>query len=268
MGGPLRGEVRIPGDKSISHRALLFSMLASGPCRIQGLLEAGDVESTANAVRSLGATVKKEGDDVVVTPPSDGLTEPVNVVDCGNSGTTMRLLSGILAPQPFLSVLTGDSSLRKRPMDRVVRPLSKMGAEIDGRMSGSRAPLVIRGQSLRAHDHDLKTASAQVKSALLLAGLRCGGAVREPRRSRDHTERMLMAMGVTLRSAGEGWLLAMPREGALDPVDWLVPGDISSAAFLMVAATVVEGSEITLHNVLMNPTRTGWSMCSRPWARS
>lgn len=254
---PLRGDLRVPGDKSISHRAVLFAALASGETRIRGLLRSDDVLATVGAVRALGAEVEERGEEWVVTPPAQ-LTEPPDVIDCGNSGTTMRLLTGVLAAQPFLSVLTGDRSLRQRPMGRVLKPLSRMGARVDGRSDGQLPPLVIRGGALRAHDHDLPVASAQVKSALLLAGLRCGAAVREPRRSRDHTERMLMAMGVTLRAAPGGWLLSLPRSEPLDPIDWSVPGDLSSAAFLLAAAALIEGSDITIRGVGLNPTRTGF----------
>ena len=169
----------------------------------------------------------------------------------------MRLLCGMLASQPLFAVLTGDASLRRRPMNRVCKPLRSMGAHIDGRDHGDRAPLAIRGGSLEAAHHDLPLASAQVKSALLLAGLRCGVAVREPKRSRDHTERMLRQMGVTLRDDPEGWLLLMPPE-RLEPLDVRVPGDASSAAFLMAAAAIVPGSEVRIAGVGLNPTRTGF----------
>ncbi len=255
-GGSLKGSVALPGDKSISHRSLLFNALASGPAKISGLLNSEDVEATRRAVEALGAKVARDGRDLVVHPPKDGLKEPEDVIDCGNSGTTIRLLTGALASQPFFSVLTGDSSLRRRPMKRVVDPLRRMGAVLDGRMHGDRPPLSVRGQELRMTHHDLKIASAQVKTALLLAGLSSGVAVREPRQSRDHTERLLMQMGCTLRKDAEDWLVLLPAR-ELEPCDIKVPRDISAAAFFIVAANLVEGSEIFLENVGINPTRTG-----------
>lgn len=255
---PLRGEVTVPGDKSISHRAVLLGALTAGSYRVRGLLRSADVQSSIDAVRAVGVGVEEQDDEWVIRPPADGLQEPHDVIDCGNSGTTMRLLAGLLATQPFLSVLTGDASLRARPMARVLKPLERMGARVSGRADNTCAPLVIQGGDLRAHDHDLALASAQVKSALLLAGLTCGGAVREPRRSRDHTERMLMAMGVNLRHAPGGWLMALPHPGRLEPVDWQVPGDASSAAFLLAAAALCPESELLVRDVGLNPTRTGF----------
>ncbi|MCO4747765.1 MAG: 3-phosphoshikimate 1-carboxyvinyltransferase [Proteobacteria bacterium] len=252
--GPLRGQLRVPGDKSISHRSLILNALASGPARVRGLLEGEDVHSTASALRALGVGIEREGSAVIVRPAP--LREPEDVVDCGNSGTTIRLLTGVLARQPFLTVLTGDGSLRKRPMARVVKPLTRMGARFDGRDNGRLPPLVVRGGPLQAQARfDLSISSAQVKSCLLLAGMDGGVWVREPRQSRDHTERMLLAMGAPL-TAEEGGLALAPTT-SLAPLDVDVPGDVSSAAFWLVAAAIVPGSDITLENVGLNPTRTG-----------
>ncbi len=254
--GPLRGRIRVPGDKSVSHRALLLNLLADGPARIRNLLAGEDVLSTMAAVRALGAQVVQDGDDWIVHPPA-ALQEPGDVLDCGNSGTTMRLLSGILAAQPFFSVLTGDDSLRARPMARIVEPLRAHGAMVLGRREGARAPLAIRGGGLQPIGADLPVASAQLKSALLLAGLQVGARVREPGRSRDHTERMLQRMGVQLSQDDQGWWNLTPHEGPLQALDVDVPGDLSSAAFWLVAGAIVPGSDLELAGVGINPTRTG-----------
>jgi 3-phosphoshikimate 1-carboxyvinyltransferase len=253
--GALRGELRVPGDKSISHRALIFGSLARGPSRVKGLLGSEDVAATASAVQAFGARLEERGDHLLLTPPSH-LKEPQDVVDCGNSGTSIRLLCGLAAAQPFFTVLTGDDSLRKRPMRRVVTPLRAMGARIEGREDSRLPPLAIQGGSLRSHRHDLSIASAQVKSCLLLAGLRTGIAVREPRTSRDHSERMLRAMGASLVSGPERWLELAATEG-LDPVDVEVPADLSAAAFWLVAGCIVPGSALRLPAVGVNPTRSG-----------
>lgn len=253
--GPLRGAVTVPGDKSISHRALILGALASGETRIGGLLEAGDVRSTRRAVVALGAGVRDEGAEVVVTPPPR-LAEPGDVIDCGNSGTSLRLLAGVLAGVPGLAVLTGDASLRTRPVRRVVEPLRRMGATLSARDGDRLPPLVVRGGALRGTRHALEVASAQVKSAILLAGLAAEGetSVEEPARSRDHTERMLAGMGVPVRVDGPHVTLApgRPRGGRVD-----VPGDVSSAAFFLCAAAGVPGSEVTVLGLGTNPTRTG-----------
>jgi 3-phosphoshikimate 1-carboxyvinyltransferase len=253
--GPLKGRLTPPGDKSISHRSLLFNALASGSARITGLLESEDVAATRTAVEALGVTVDEDHNGLVLRS-TGALSEPADVIDCGNSGTSMRLLSGALAATPFVSVLTGDASLRSRPMGRVVNPLRKMGAAIEGREKGTLAPLAFCGGTLEMGNHQLKVASAQVKSALLLAGLRSGVAVKEPRLSRDHTERMLTAMGAVLRRDREGWLVLLPPD-RLEPVDVDVPSDMSSAAFFLVAGAIVPGSEIYLRSVGTNPTRSG-----------
>jgi 3-phosphoshikimate 1-carboxyvinyltransferase len=195
--GPLRGAITVPGDKSVSHRSLLFGALASGETRVTGLLDAEDVRSTRRAVEALGATVRDEGAAVVVTPP-ERLREPGDVIDCGNSGTSLRLLAGVLSAVPGLSVLTGDASLRRRPVRRVIDPLRRMGASLSAREGDRLPPVVVRGGPLHGARHVLEVASAQVKSAILLAGLFAEGdtSVTEPERSRDHTERMLSGMGV------------------------------------------------------------------------
>jgi 3-phosphoshikimate 1-carboxyvinyltransferase len=254
--GPLRGEFAVPGDKSVSHRALILNGLASGPARVRGLLRADDVRATLEAMRAFGVAIEETGEEVRVTPPAGGLTEPPRALDCGNAGTSMRLLAGVAAAEPFLTVLTGDASLTRRPMMRIVKPLLTMGAAVDGREEGRFPPLAIRGGSLTMTQHALKIASAQVKSCLLIAGRRAGVMVKEPRRSRDHTERMLQAMGATLRHSEDDWLVLMPVD-RLDPIDVDVPGDISAAAFWLVAASIVPGSEVCLRGVGVNPTRTG-----------
>jgi 3-phosphoshikimate 1-carboxyvinyltransferase len=253
--GPLRGAITVPGDKSISHRSILFGALAVGETRVTGILDAEDVHSTRQAVVRLGASVREEGAEVIVTP-AGALVEPDDVIDCGNSGTSLRLLAGVLAGVPGLSVLTGDASLRRRPVRRVVEPLRAMGADLTARDGDRVPPLVIRGKALRGARHDLKVASAQVKSAILLAGLRAEGetVVSEPERSRDHTERMLRGMGVPVRVDGLTVSItpSRPRGTRVD-----VPGDISSAAFFLCAAAGLPGSEVTVRSMGTNPTRTG-----------
>lgn len=253
--GPLRGTIEVPGDKSISHRSLLFGALSTGETRVTGLLDAEDVHSTRRAVEALGARVRTEGAEVVVTPP-EALREPGDVIDCGNSGTSLRLLTGVLSGVPGLSVLTGDASLRRRPVRRVIDPLRRMGADLRAREGDRLPPVVIRGGPLRGARHVLEVASAQVKSAILLAGLLAEGetVVVEPEKSRDHTERMLTGMGVPVRVSGLEVAVsaARPRGGRVD-----VPGDISSAAFFLCAAAALPGSEVTVRNLGVNETRTG-----------
>jgi 3-phosphoshikimate 1-carboxyvinyltransferase len=253
--GPLRGAIEVPGDKSVSHRALLFGALAEGETRVTGLLEAEDVRATRRAVERMGATVREEGGEVVVVGP-ERLLEPDDVIDCGNSGTSLRLLTGVLSGIPGLSVLTGDASLRRRPVRRVIDPLRRMGANLSARDGDRLPPVVVRGGALRGTRHVLEVASAQVKSAILLAGLAAEGetTVVEPERSRDHTERMLSGMGVSLRADGLAVTVApgRPRGTRVD-----VPGDISSSAFFLCGAAALPGSEITVRNLGVNPTRTG-----------
>ncbi len=253
--GPLAGSFEPPGDKSVSHRALLFATLASGESRVRGLLDAADVRATRRACERLGAAFREEGGEVVVAPP-ERLAEPDDVVDCGNSGTSLRLLAGVLAAVPGLSVLTGDASLRRRPVRRVLEPLRRMGASLSARGGDRLPPLVVRGGPLRGARHVLEVASAQVKSAILLAGLFAEGETRvvEPATSRDHTERMLRRMGVAVAADGLEVRLAPSRpRGA----DLEVPGDLSSAAFLLCAAAGVPGSAVTARGVGTNPTRAG-----------
>jgi 3-phosphoshikimate 1-carboxyvinyltransferase len=263
-GGGLRGEARVPGDKSISHRAVMLGGLAEGETRATGFLAGEDNQRSVEAFRQMGVGVRVEGTTLSVAgaggPRRAGqrLKEPDDVIDCGNSGTTTRLLAGILAGQPFVSVLTGDASLRARPMGRVIEPLARMGARIIGRQGGTRAPLTIVGGPLSGIDYDLPVASAQVKSALLLAGLLAEGetVVHEPGPSRDHTERMLAFMGAEVRRTGRGDV-AVRGGGRLSGRSFVVPGDVSSAAFFIVAALVTPGSDLLLRDVGLNPTRTG-----------
>lgn len=255
----LRGTVRVPGDKSISHRAAIFAALAQGTTRIDGFLESEDCLATLTCLRQLGVSIHKtgEGSYEIAGAGSNGLKEPDDILDCGNSGTTMRLLAGVLAGQPFFSVLTGDASLRRRPMDRIIKPLSQMGANITGRSNNTRAPLAIKGAKLQGCSYESPVASAQVKSAILLAGLSARGwtTVREPCLSRDHTERLLQYFGVPVKK--EGLMVTVPGGSSLQAKPVKVPGDMSSAAFLLVAACIVPESDILLKGVGINPTRTG-----------
>jgi 3-phosphoshikimate 1-carboxyvinyltransferase len=259
----LTGTAGLPGDKSVSHRALMFAALAHGTSRIEGLLEGEDVLATAAALRSLGVDLAREdGAWRVEGRGQDGLAEPDTVLDLGNAGTGARLLMGILAGQPFTSILTGDASLRRRPMRRVVEPLALMGAAFASR-SGDRLPLALTGRRpLRAIDYPSPVASAQVKSAVLLAGLFADGdtSVTEPLASRDHTERMLGAMGARLAcqpGAGGRHRVTIRGGAQLRAQSFLVPRDPSSAAFPTVAAVLTPGSEVRLPAVGTNPLRTG-----------
>jgi 3-phosphoshikimate 1-carboxyvinyltransferase len=260
---PLSGHIRVPGDKSISHRALMFGALAEGRTRISGLLEGEDVLRTAAAMRALGAEVTREaaGAWTVRGQGRGRLTEPADVLDMGNSGTAARLICGILASHPIFAVLTGDASLRSRPMKRVTDPLAGCGARFTSR-AGGRLPLAVEGAAeTRPLDYRLPVASAQVKSAVLLAGLNARGETRvaEPEATRDHTENMLRHFGaaVSVETLGAGRLIRLQGQPVLTAADILVPGDPSSAAFPLVAALVVPGSEITIAGVGLNPLRTG-----------
>ena len=260
---PLQGAVRVPGDKSISHRALMFGALAVGETRIFGLLEGEDVLCTAAAMRALGAEVVHDAGGVwrVAGRGVGGLIEPSNVLDMGNSGTAARLLAGIIASHPIFAVMTGDGSLRKRPMKRVTDPLALGGAQFWSR-EGGRLPLAIRGaQEPRPIEYTLPVASAQVKSAILLAGLNARGEtlVREPAATRDHSENMLRHFGaqVDVERAGLGRVIRLQGQPELRAADVHVPADPSSAAFPMVAALLVPGSVITLSHVGLNELRTG-----------
>jgi 3-phosphoshikimate 1-carboxyvinyltransferase len=255
----LEGRVRVPGDKSISHRALMLGSLASGASHIEGFLPSGDCLATLGCLRGLGVDVERRGETSVTVRGRGlrGFTPPAAPLNCVRSGTTMRLMAGILAGQAFSSTLTGERQLIRRPMRRVTGPLRRMGADIvdeDGH-----APLIVRGRSLHGDDQRLAVASAQVKSALLLAGLYADGptVVRQCGPARDHTERMLAAMGVQVEIDGLDVTLHPPGPTPLAPLSLHVPGDCSSAAFLLVAALVVPGSTLIIDGVGVNPTRTG-----------
>jgi len=265
-GHPLLGRLRLPGDKSISHRSLLIGSLGTGTSRVRGLGDGLDVRSTADCLRMLGVEVSTEGEETVVrgrlrghTLSGNPFAEPSGVLDCGNSGTTMRLLLGLLAGPGGLTVLAGDSSLSARPMRRVTQPLAEMGARIWGRDGGSLAPLAVLGSVLHPAQHEIGVASAQVKSALLLAGLRAQGVTRvvEPAPSRDHTELMLAAAGADARRVDER-TVEIGGPAQLSPLDLTVPGDPSSAAFWVAAASAVPDSHVRLEGVSINPTRLGF----------
>ncbi len=266
-GRVLRGEIWPCGDKSISHRALMLAALASGESRIENLNSGLDVMATAECLRQLGVAVTQRGDHVVVRGRLKGHTlsapafcEPSGVLNCGNSGTTMRLLLGLLAGHDAFCSVHGDASLNARPMGRVTRPLVAMGARVDGRSGGTLAPLGIRGhRPLLATRHLPSVASAQIKSALLLAGLFAAGTteVTEPVPTRDHTERMLSAMGADLGHRRDGVTASVVGPALLEPLVLTVPGDISAAAFPLAAALLVPGSRVVLRNVGLNPGRVG-----------
>jgi 3-phosphoshikimate 1-carboxyvinyltransferase len=258
-GRPLRGRLRVPGCKGISHRALLFAAIADGRSTIRGLADGADVAATAECLDALGVRLRVTDGAVTVRGGGlAGLREPATVLECANSGTTMRMLAGLVAGRDFLSVLVGDESLSTRPMRRVLDPLAAMGATVDGRDGGRLAPLTVRGGGLRGVRHDLPTASGQVKTALVLAGLQADGTteVVEPTPSRDHTERMLTALGVPLTRVDPRTLRVTAGEPRPFEID--VPGDPSSAAFFVVAACIVPGSELTLERVSLNPARVAY----------
>ncbi len=257
----IRATIEVPSDKSISHRALIFNAIADGRATIEGILDSEDVRSTAACLAALGVSIDwPDGSDVAIVQGAGihSLFEAEDVLDCRNSGTTMRLLTGLLSAHPILSVLTGDTQLRTRPMARIISPLRRMGAHIHARTGDTLAPLAIKGGALKGCAHDNTVASAQVKSAILLAGLYADGetTVTEPFRSRDHTERMLSAMGAALRSRGETKLSITPAQH-LAPLSLRVPGDISSAAPWLVLGACHPDAEIQVRNVNTNPTRTG-----------
>ena len=260
----LRGEITSPGDKSVSHRAVIFNALSNtNTAKITNFSPGADCSSTEHIMKSLGVKITRkpsdgaDGDILTVKGVGlEGLVEPDDILDAGNSGTTTRLMSGVLAGQDFVSVLTGDQSLKSRPMGRVVNPLTTMGAKISGRANNTLAPLVFHGGSLRGINYNMPVASAQLKSCLLLAGLRADGITNlsQPAESRDHTERMLSAMGAVLKKEGLD-LILQPSE--LETIDVEVPGDISSAAFWMIAAVCHPDAELLIRNVGVNPTRSG-----------
>lgn len=263
--GPLCGTLRVPGDKSISHRAVLFAAMARGASRLTGVLDSDDVRATLNAVSALGARVEvvgREGHalELVVHGWGDaGPRQPDTVIDCGNSGTTARLLAGIVAGWPVSVTFTGDASLTRRPMARVTEPLRMMGARIET-ASGGVMPFTVRGGGLHPIDYVSPVASAQVKSAVLLAGTRAVGrtTVREPAASRDHTERMLPAFGIPVSRSAAEYAVSVEGPAIASPCDVTVPHDPSSAAFFVCAAALVPGSRIVLPDVCVNPTRVGF----------
>lgn len=255
----LEGELCPPSDKSISHRAMILSAIANGTSTIYQPLHSEDLTSTINALRSMGIDIVEEraGRYKVLGKGLYGLQEPTDVIDVGNSGTTIRLLMGVLAAQPFHTVLVGDSSIARRPMARVSDPLRLMGAKIDGRKGGNFVPIAIRGKALHGITYRLPVASAQVKSALLLAGLYAEGitTVIEPVQTRDHTERMLQSFGVAISQEGDR--ISISQHYHLQATEIRVPGDFSSSAFFIAAALLVPDSDIILRKVGFNPTRTG-----------
>jgi len=255
----LRGEIDVPGDKSISHRSAMLGALAEGETRISDFLKGADCLSTVGCLEECGVKFKwlPGGDLLVEGKGLRGLQEPGQVLDCGNSGTTIRLLLGILVGLEGMAVLTGDASLRRRPMGRVVDPLQEMGAKISGRQGGRLAPLVLKGGQIKPISYRSPVASAQVKSAVLLAGLQAEGitSVTEPEFSRDHTERMLQAFGAIV--AKQGLTASVEGRPRLFGQVLRVPGDISSAAFFLVAGSVIPDSEVLIKGVGVNPTRTG-----------
>ncbi|MHC1578796.1 MAG: 3-phosphoshikimate 1-carboxyvinyltransferase [Dehalococcoidia bacterium] len=259
----LEGEIFLPGDKSISHRAIILNSLARGEAKIHNFAPGRDCLATTRCLKGLGVKIGREGNResptlLVSGTGEDGLREPGNVLDAEDSATTMRLLGGLLAGQPFLSIITGDSSLRNRPMGRLIKPLRLMGADIWGRGRDSFAPLVIKGKKLRGIDFALPVASAQIKSAILLAGLFAGGntVLHQTVPSRDHTERMLKQMGASLESRGNSISL-LPLSSPLIPLNVRVPGDISSAAYFLIAAAIHPNARIVIRDCGINPTRTG-----------
>ncbi|MGH7873329.1 MAG: 3-phosphoshikimate 1-carboxyvinyltransferase [Candidatus Binatia bacterium] len=255
---PLAGAINVPGDKSIAHRAVIFASVAKGRSRIINLSDGDDNSRTVRAFRQMGVEIFRDGDALCVDGKGwEALHAPADAVDCGNSGTTMRLLSGLLAGRPYYSELDGDVSLRQRPMQRVIDPLSLMGAGITSKSGNGLAPLEIRGGGLRGIHYRMPIASAQVKSAILLAALQADGTTTllEPQRSRDHTEVMLRGFGGDL--GVDGPLISLKGGQSLAGQEVRIPGDISSAAFFLVAAAMIPGSDLTIHNVGCNATRDG-----------
>ena len=254
----LGGTLSVPGDKSISHRSLILNAIAHGDAIVQGLSTGDDVFSTMRCLQAMGVSIEPAGQTGSYRVRGHGpqLEEPSDILDAGNSGTSIRLLSGILASQSFVSVITGDGSLRTRPMQRIVRPLGDMGAQILGRHKNTLAPLVFQGGKLKGIEYDLPMASAQVKSAIMLAGLSAssGTVIHQPALSRDHTERMISAMGGKVEEDGLN-LTVLPTE--LKAVDITVPGDISSAAFWIVAGLCHSSARVMVKGVGLNPSRTG-----------
>lgn len=255
---PLKGEIHVPGDKSIGHRAVIFGSIANGWSRIFNLSGGEDNRRTVQAFKDMGVRIRPEADALCVDGQGwEGLRAPAHTIDCGNSGTTMRLLSGVLAGRPFSSQLDGDASLRRRPMQRVIEPLARMGAKISAREGKGLAPLEISGAKLKAIHYPMPVASAQVKSTILLAGLQADGitVVEEPQASRDHTELMIKGFGGEVQVNGR--TVSVGGGQKLYGRDVHIPGDISSAAFFLVAAAIIPGSEVIVRDVGTNPTRAG-----------
>lgn len=254
----LRGELAVPGDKSISHRSVMFGAISRGTTEITGFLQSADCLSTISCFRKMGVEIENQGSRVLVKGAGmHGLKKPSEVLDCGNSGTTTRLISGILSAQAFDSVVTGDASIQKRPMDRILIPLTQMGARIRSAAGNGCAPLLIQGAPLHGIHYQSPVASAQVKSSILLAGLYADGETRvtEPYLSRNHSELMLSHFGAKVRTEGTTAIIQPANELYACPVE--VPGDISSAAFFLVAGLIIPHSEILIRNVGINPTRSG-----------
>lgn len=254
----IQGEITVPGDKSITHRAVIFGSIADGTTRIRGMLRGEDNERTIDAFKMMGVQIIEDDDELVIYGAGlHGLKEPDDVIYAGNSGTTARLMLGLLSGQNFYSVITGDKYLRRRPMGRVVAPLKVFGASITGRNNSSLLPISVAPGAIAPIKYEMSIASAQLKSALILAGMYSDGEniIKEPAVSRDHTENMLRAMNVNIESKDNQIRFKSGQE--LHATDIDVPGDISSAAFFIVAATIIKGSEILIKNVGVNPTRTG-----------
>jgi len=259
-GRPLRGTTTVPGDKSLTHRAIILTALGEGTSTIAGYCQGEDCLNTMRAFQGLGIPITQTPTELAVCGKGFwGLSEPSAPIDCGNSGTGIRLLTGLLAGQDFFSILTGDESIRRRPMGRVVKPLREMGAVIGGRKGGELAPLAITGAGLHGIEYTSPVDSAQIKSSLLLAGLFAQGKTRykEPSLSRDHTERMFQFFGIPLTKEDGALILQGRPSVGWRGVHVTIPGDFSAAAFFIVGATIVQGSDITIYNVGMNPTRTG-----------
>lgn len=254
----VQGEIKVPGDKSISHRSIMFGAISEGVTRVTGFLKGDDCLSTIDCFRKMGVNITEKEDEILIEGQGfKGLKEPQEILDTGNSGTTTRLLLGILAGQPFHSVITGDESIAKRPMNRVTFPLREMGATIDGRDNGNLTPLSVRGGRLKAFHYQLPVASAQLKSALILAGLQSDEetTIVEPERTRDHTEKMIRHFGGDILR--EGNTIKVRGNQPFKARDVEVPGDISSAAFFLTAAAITSNSILSLKNVGLNETRTG-----------
>ncbi len=255
----LKGEFNPPPDKSISHRSIIFASISEGRSVIENFLDAEDPISTLNAFKSMGVEINKSGNTIDVKGKGLlGLREPENIIDCGNSGTTMRLLCGLLSACPFFSILTGDESLVHRPVLRVTSPLREMGAAITARDNGRFPPVALKGGDLKAISYKMPVASAQVKSSIILGGLFADGVtvIEEPVKSRDHTERMLPSFGANIEV--KGLSVTVTKGSRLYGSKVLIPGDFSSAAFFIAAAMMVKGSEVIIKDVGLNPTRTGF----------